>query len=196
MHHHHPLAPDTRRSAASRGSTDAVTPESAERGGGAWLGSLLLGPFLGYLVGSTMVAHWSERGWAVRSAVWILLGAVLPVSAALWHARSLRAAGQSATGVVIISVLVSGFAWPAARRLAVGPRLETVTLASRRCETVGTWRGRVSTCVTYRHGFADGRSFVGDALLDSQQLAGRRASVLLIDDTILAMRLLPGEDGR
>jgi hypothetical protein len=168
-----------------------VMAEPAERGAGLWLASLLFGPMLGWLLGSTRVAHWSEHGWAWRSAAWILLGAVLPVGSALWHARFLRAAGQSSIGVVVLSLLLGGFTWPAARRLVVGPRLETVTLDSRTCETVGSWKGTVRSCVTFRHTFADGRSYLGEALLDPQR--GRRVSVLLLDDAVLSMR--PLDDG-
>jgi MFS family permease len=142
--------------------------------GRVWILSLLSLPLIGMLVGSAMVSDWTDDNWRWRSIAWVVLGAGVPLIAAIVHTRKL--------GIIIVTLLVGATTYPAIRRLAQGPTVIDTTIHSIDCQT----RERHGTrCIEQRLTLDDGKQVVLDASDAKGLREGARARVTVLDDVAL-----------
>ena len=146
------------------------------RSGNIWLLSLLTLPFLGLLVGSSLVVNWTDETWRWRCIAWIVLGLGVPLSCALVHTRRL--------GILIVTLLVGLTTYPAFRHLAVGPRVADTTIVMIGCQT---HERRGMRCIEDRLTLGDGRPVRIDAPRLGKLHAGDRVRVTTLDDVVLRL---------
>jgi hypothetical protein len=169
----------------------AAAPRDAPApGAGLWIVSLLAGPLLGWMIGSSILAYWSLTSWRPQSVAWLAIGAALPLAAAARHALHLATRGSTAgaLSVVALTLLASLFTYPAVRHLRGGPRTEVVTIRDSVCAIHERHGG--PGCVGQRITLTDGRTFVGDPTALPRLRQNQRVEITVLDDVILAARIL------
>jgi hypothetical protein len=143
------------------------------RSGVVWITALLSLPFLGVLVGSSLLVNCTDDTWRWRNIAWVVLGLGLPLACAVVHRR---------VGAVVVTLLVGLTTYPAIRHLVSGPRVADTTIAAIGCQT----RARRSIrCIEQRVTLGDGRAVVIDAARVSQLHPGDHARVMTLDDVAL-----------
>jgi hypothetical protein len=133
-------------------------------------------PLFGVLVGSSMVADWSEETWRCRSALWIALGLGVPLVCALVHTRR--------PGILGLTLLVGMTTYPAFRHLVVGPRSADTTVVTIGCQVHERHGTR---CIEQRLRLGDGRAVFIEAPRAARVREGDPARVTTLDDVVLRL---------
>lgn len=122
--------------------------------GQVWVISLLALPVASALVGSSVMVDWSASSWRWRNVLWIVLGAGVPLGAALNHTRAL--------GVLLVTLLAAATTYPAAKNLVEGEHDGETTLRDSGC---AVYARRGTRCIEHRLVLADGRDVTAEAEL-------------------------------